>query len=72
MPAGCPERISREFIDWIWNYPRRQRSRVLDRLRAVAGDKRVFILESRGDVDRFVANLTGGTETTSLPYGTRS
>ena len=71
MPAGCPEQISWEFIDWVWNYPGRQRSRVLDRLRAVAGDKRIFILESRSDVDRFVENLPSGTERGSPAYGPR-
>ena len=63
MPAGCPERISREFVDWVWNYPRRQRPRVLDRLRAVAAEKRIIILTSRRDVERFIASLGTDADT---------
>src|SRR5688572_26030956 len=28
----CPERLTWQFVDWIWNYPRKQRPRVLERL----------------------------------------
>src|SRR5687767_13223841 len=31
MHPDCPERITWEFIDWIWTYPTRSRPRVLDR-----------------------------------------
>jgi adenylate kinase family enzyme len=54
---GCPERISWEFIDWIWNYRARQRPRVLARLRAVAGEKRVFVLRSSREVKGFIQGL---------------
>ena len=57
MPAECPERVSWQFIDWVWNYPRRQRPRVLERLHAVAAEKHVVILKSQRDVERFVAGL---------------
>ena len=60
MPVECPEQISWEFVDWVWNYPRRQRPRLLERLRSVAADKRVVILGSQREVDRFVASLVGG------------
>jgi adenylate kinase family enzyme len=57
MHPECPERLTWQFIDWIWNYPRRQRPRVLERLRAVAAEKRVIILESPSAVEEFVAGI---------------
>jgi adenylate kinase family enzyme len=58
MHPDCPERINRAFVAWIWNYPRRQRPRVLERLRAVAAEKRVIVLTSDREVERFVASLS--------------
>ena len=57
MPADCPERISWEFIEWIWNYPRRARPRVLEQLHRAGGDKRIVILRSTEDAERFVSSL---------------
>ena len=64
MPPECPERLTWQFIDWIWRYPRRQRPRVLERLRAVAAEKRVIILTSSGDAARFLSGLDRAGETT--------
>ena len=57
MAPGCPERLTMEFIAWVWNYPRRQRPKVLRRLAAVAADKRVIVLRSPGAVNRFLNDL---------------
>ncbi len=57
MSAGCPEQINLEFLDWVWKYRRTHRPRVLDLLRSVAAEKRVIVLESRRDVERFMVNL---------------
>ena len=29
LPPGCNEKIDRDFIKWIWDYPRRSRSRIM-------------------------------------------
>ena len=60
VPPGCPERISWEFIDWIWTYPGRRRPRVLERLRAVEHEKQVVVLRSAGEVERFIESLGSG------------
>jgi adenylate kinase family enzyme len=57
MNPRCEERLSWEFIDWILRYPGRARGRVLERLRGIAADKRVFVLRSSREVDRFVEGL---------------
>ena len=59
MAPGCPEQLSWEFVRWIWTYPRRRRAGILERLREVAGEKRVEILRSRADVERFLGTIGG-------------
>jgi adenylate kinase family enzyme len=58
MGAGCPEQLpDREFLSWIWNYPRRRRPGILARLRALPAYRRVVILRSRRAARRWVAAL---------------
>ena len=57
LPAGCPERLTFEFVSWIWTYRARRRPEVLRRLAAVTGPKRVIILRRARDVRAFVATL---------------
>jgi adenylate kinase family enzyme len=63
MPAGCPERLSWEFVVWIWQYPRRRRPGILGRLNSLS-DKRVEILSDQPAIDRFMARLADGSLTT--------
>jgi len=32
MPEGCPERLTFDFLRWVWTYPSLRRPRVLSRL----------------------------------------
>lgn len=54
MAAGCPEKIDWEFIKYIWQYPRKNRPAVLEKLTACAKSKRVFILKSQPDIESFL------------------
>lgn len=56
IAEGCPEKLSLEFILWIWNYPRRSRPKIVRILEANPGEKRIIWLRSRRDVKRFLAN----------------
>ena len=58
MAPGCDERLSAEFLRWVWEYPRRRRPGVLQRLAASGRD--VVVLRSARDADRFVAGLAPG------------
>lgn len=55
MAEGCPERLSLEFILWIWNYPRRSRPKIARILESNPGAKRIIWLRSPRDVERFLA-----------------
>jgi adenylate kinase family enzyme len=66
---GCPERVSWEFLRWVWNYRRDSRPRVLAALAAHAGDATVITLRSRADVKEFVSRQ--GEAADSLRVGQR-
>jgi adenylate kinase family enzyme len=56
VAPGCPEQLSWEFLWWVWTYGKRRRAGILERLRTLAG-RRVVILSSRREVERFLATL---------------
>jgi adenylate kinase family enzyme len=58
LPTGCEEKLSWEFLYWVWTYPTRRRPGILRQLAAVRDQKRVVILRTRGDVDRFLATVS--------------
>lgn len=53
MPDGCPEKIDREFLAWVWTYNRNHRKKFLEMLGELPGE-RVVILKNRREVKRFV------------------
>jgi adenylate kinase family enzyme len=59
VAAGCEEQLTWEFVRWIWTYPRRRRAGILERLHALGGEKRVEVLRSRADVERFLGAIEG-------------
>lgn len=57
MAPGCPERMTWEFIQWIWTYPARRRGSILARLAALQPRKEVHVLSSSPAVESFLARL---------------
>ncbi|MEM1041986.1 MAG: DNA topology modulation protein [Bacteroidota bacterium] len=57
MARDCPERLTEDFVRWIWRYPQEQRPRILDKLRAVEQEKRVVVLASTTEVCHFLDRL---------------
>lgn len=54
MGAGCPEKFpSPELLLWIWRYQRRSRPKIVALLDAARATKRVIVLRSRSEIDRF-------------------
>lgn len=56
---GCPERLTWEFVRWVWDYPARRRPDVLARLARLSAPRRAFVLGGGRDVDAFIEMLTG-------------
>ena len=59
MAPGCEEQVTWEFLRWIWDYPRRSRPKVLARIESHAAGKRVVILRSSAEAERFLESLSG-------------
>lgn len=55
MGAGCPEQLNFGFLKWIWDYPHRERPRLLDDVRSHGAHTRVIFLRNPGEVERFLA-----------------
>ena len=54
MAEGCHERLTLEFIQWVWNYSSRTRPKILKRLEANQGAKKIVWLRSPAEVERFL------------------
>ena len=57
MAPGCPERIDREFLLWIWNYPKNGRVRVLKKIEQYRENRHIVILRSPRQVQQFLNTL---------------
>ncbi len=56
MAVGCPERLDLEFLEWVWNYPKRSRPRILAELSGFSG-KEIITLRSAREAEDFIRNI---------------
>ncbi|MSS72032.1 MAG: DNA topology modulation protein [Candidatus Latescibacteria bacterium] len=58
LNPGCPEQLpDREFLSWIWSYPRKRMPKILETLKALEGQKKIFILKSPSEARRFIDTI---------------
>lgn len=57
LAPGCRERITGEFVRWVWTYPAERRPAILAKLAAYADGRRIVVLRGRRDVRRFLDEL---------------
>ena len=65
LPEGCPERLTGEYITWIWKYRKSRRPRIMRTLEQLESDKNVVILDTYKAVDAFLVGL--GREPANKP-----
>jgi adenylate kinase family enzyme len=53
MADGCKEKLSLEFMLWIWNYSRRTRPKVVRMLESIP-EKKVIWLQTQTDINGFL------------------
>ncbi len=58
MAAGCPERISLEFLIYLWKFPQRSRPKMLRLLEAAKDRINVYILKNDAEVANFLEKLS--------------
>ena len=55
LNSGCPEKLpDREFLYWIWSYPKQRMPKIIDALQAYEGQKEVITLKSPFAVRKFL------------------
>lgn len=59
MAGGCREKLSREFLLWVWNYPRRTRPKIMARMRENSGGKTFVCLRSPAEARRYLNAVRG-------------
>lgn len=57
VTQGCDERLTWQFIQWIWRYPARRRPGILAKLAALRPDQRAVVLRSPAEVDEFLRSV---------------
>ncbi|WP_176014232.1 AAA family ATPase [Victivallis sp. Marseille-Q1083] len=57
LAAGCPERLNREFLRYIWTYNRAMLPRVLAVLRERNESTTLVVLKTPRETERFLASL---------------
>jgi len=57
LPPGCGERLTWEFVRWVWTYRAERRPAILRQLAELATSKRVVVLSTPGEVVRFLSKV---------------
>lgn len=58
MSPGCPERLTWEFVRWVWSYPASRRPGILIRLKAFEAEGgRVVVLRNDRETRQFLATV---------------
>jgi adenylate kinase family enzyme len=61
MAEGCPERLSLEFLRYVWTYEKRHRSETLALMRTLRPDQRGITLRNPHEIAAFMDELTPRT-----------
>ncbi|MBO0992692.1 DNA topology modulation protein [Bacillus sp. SD088] len=57
MGEGCEERVSVEFLKWVWEYPKSKKPLILKKLASFSNKKEIVILRSPTEVEQFLNML---------------
>lgn len=58
MANGCKERLSFEFMAWIWNYQKRTKPKIVELLKQYERDRTIIWLKSQTEIERFLATVS--------------
>lgn len=53
MAEGCDERIDLKFLRWVWEYPAKQKPKIVENLRRLSNEKKVIVLGLRVTLENF-------------------
>ena len=58
ITPGCYERIEFDFLKWVWNFPKRSRPKILEKLAHYHNSKNVIHLKHPHEVKHFLNFFT--------------
>jgi adenylate kinase family enzyme len=65
LPKECPEKITWQYLVKIWNFPKKERAILIEKLRRISDEKQIIWLTSPRDVYRFLNVLKATYKKTS-------
>ena len=57
MHEGCLEKIDLEFLQWVWNFKRKNRKGILEKLEQVNEEKEIIIINKPRQLDELIKSL---------------
>lgn len=54
MGSGCNERLDAEFLKWVWDFPKKQKPILMEKIRQLPDSIKVHILQSPREVREFL------------------
>ncbi|WKA56349.1 DNA topology modulation protein [Planococcus shixiaomingii] len=58
MALECKEKITTDFLKWVWHYPKAKRPNILQKLDALSTEKNIVILNSPRKAQAFLNELS--------------
>ncbi len=65
MAEGCHEHFNLQFLLWVWNYRRRTRPKIVNRLKRCEGKVKVIWLQSAAEINQYLRRQETATHGTS-------
>lgn len=65
LPKDCPEKITWQYLVKIWDFPKKERAILIEKLRGISDEKQIIWLTSPRDVYRFLNVLRATYKKTS-------
>ena len=57
LAEDCPDKLDKEFLAWVWTYPKRSRPRTLALVDELRSSKKVYHFKTRRSVKKFLEGL---------------
>ncbi len=58
MSEGCHEKVDSEFLQWIWNYPKKNKPLMMEKLKQFENEKTIVQLKFKREVENFLVNCS--------------
>lgn len=57
LSQNCPEKLDWEFIQWVWTFRRRKRTKILEKLQHYSKGSKIFIIKKPKEVKKLLEKI---------------